>query len=97
MKKGDVTTKAIGLAIAGVLAGSRLATAIQDTTTKPADKTKPAAGEDKSAKDKTSASSDKHVCKGMNSCKGKGWVMSTSAEVCTKKGGKPEKTPTKAM
>jgi hypothetical protein len=34
---------------------------------------------------------------GQNSCKGKGWVMSTSAEVCTKNGGKPEKTPTKAM
>ena len=26
---------------------------------------------------------------GQNSCKGKGWVTTTSAKVCTDKGGKP--------
>ena len=73
MKKGDLTTRAIGLAVAGVFAGSRLAHAIQDSTAKPADKAKPAASEDKSAKDKAAApSADKHTCKGQNSCKGKG-------------------------
>ena len=73
MRKGDLTTKAIGLAIAGVFAGSRLAHALQDANTKPADSNaKPAATEDKSAKDKAQAPSDKHTCKGMNSCKGKG-------------------------
>jgi hypothetical protein len=34
---------------------------------------------------------------GQNSCKGKGWVMATSAKMCTDKGGKPEKAPTNAM
>lgn len=28
-----------------------------------------------------------HACAGMNSCKGKGWIMTTTAEECTKKGG----------
>ena len=29
-----------------------------------------------------------HSCKGQNECKGKGWVESSSAEDCAKKGGK---------
>ena len=67
MKKGDLTTKAIGLAIAGVLAGSGLATAMTPAKSGSA---KTTAGDEK-AKDQ-SASSDKHVCAGKNSCKGKG-------------------------
>jgi hypothetical protein len=70
MKKGDLTTNVLGLAIAGVLAGSGLAVARQDANTKPADK-KPVTSGDEKAKDK-SAASDKHVCKGQNACKGKG-------------------------
>ena len=69
MKKGDLTTNVLGLAIAGVLAGSGLALAKQDT--KPADNKKPVTSGDEKAKDKA-ASSDKHVCKGQNACKGKG-------------------------
>ena len=88
MKKGDLTTKAIGLAIAGVFAGSRLAHAIQDSTAKPADKNTPAASEDKSAKDKAQAPTDKHTCKGQNSCKGQGYLETASADECTAKGGK---------
>ncbi len=68
MKKGDLTTKAIGLAIAGVLAGSRLATALQDSTAKPSEKKPVSTGEEKAK----AAESDKHACKGMNACKGKG-------------------------
>ena len=83
MKKGDLTTRAIGLAVAGVFAGSRLAHAIQDSTAKPADKAKPAASEDKSAKDKAQAPTDKHTCKGQNSCKGQGYLELTKAE-CSK-------------
>ncbi len=29
-----------------------------------------------------------HSCAGKNECKGKGWVNTSSAEECTKKGGK---------
>ena len=29
-----------------------------------------------------------HSCAGKNECKGKGWVNASSAEECTKKGGK---------
>jgi len=50
-----------------------------------------------SCKGQSSCKTASNGCMGQNSCKGKGWVMSTSAEVCTKNGGKPEKTPTKAM
>lgn len=86
MKKGDLTTKAIGLAIAGVLAGSGLAMALPGTSTGEA-KT---AGDEK-AKDKQAAS-DKHVCKGMNACKGKGGCKSGDAgchgkNSCKGKGG----------
>ncbi len=66
MKKGDLTTKAIGLAIAGVLAGSGLASAMVTAGAGTSAK----AGDEK-AKD-TKSASDKHVCKGMNSCKGTG-------------------------
>ena len=89
MKKGDLTTNVLGLAIAGVLAGSGLALAKQDAA-KPADK-KPAATGGETAKDKA-ASSDKHVCKGQNACKGKGGCKSGDAgcagkNSCKGKGG----------
>ncbi len=87
MKKGDLTTKAIGLAIAGVLAGSGLAMALPSGEAKEAK----SAGDEK-AKDKKQASSDKHVCKGMNACKGKGGCKSGDAgcagkNSCKGKGG----------
>jgi hypothetical protein len=90
MKKGDLTTKAIGLAIAGILAGSRLATAVQDSAAKPADKKPVSTGEEK-AKDKA-APSDKNACKGMNACKGKGGCKSgdggcAGKNSCKGKGG----------
>lgn len=50
-----------------------------------------------SCKGQSSCKSASNSCMGQNSCKGKGWVMATSAKVCTDKGGKPEKAPTKAM
>ena len=50
-----------------------------------------------SCKGQSSCKTASNGCMGQNSCKGKGWVMSTSAKVCTKQGGKPEKTSTKAM
>ena len=89
MKKGDLTTKAIGLAIAGVLAGSTLMTALP--TKGSGDEKKPATGDEK-AKDKATASSDKHVCKGMNSCKGQGGCKAGDAgcagkNSCKGKGG----------
>ena len=34
-----------------------------------------------------SCSSANNSCKGQNSCKGKGWVMTSSAQECTQKGG----------
>ena len=85
MKKGDLTTKAIGLAIAGVLAGSGLAMAapkLQSNSAKPSDQ---------KASDKAAAS-DKHVCAGKNSCKGKGGCKSGDAgcagkNSCKGKGG----------
>lgn len=50
-----------------------------------------------SCKGQSSCKSASNGCMGQNSCKGKGWVTATSAKVCTDKGGKPEKAPTKAM
>ena len=87
MKKGDLTTKAIGLAIAGVLAGSGLAMA---TPAGKSDSAKQTAGDEK-AKD-TKAASDKHVCAGKNSCKGKGGCKAGDAgcagkNSCKGKGG----------
>ena len=93
MKKGDVTKKAIGLAIAGVFAGSRLASAAtQATSTGKTEGAKPVAGDEKGSKDKAKAVSDKHVCKGMNSCKGKGGCKTGDAgcsgkNSCKGKGG----------
>jgi len=73
MKKTDLGMKAIGLAVAGVLAGSRLMSALPKNEAKGEGK-KGSAGDEK--KDKAQASSDKHACKGMNSCKGKGGCKS---------------------
>ena len=92
MTKGDVTKKAIGLAIAGVFAGSRLASAAtQATTTGKTEGAKPVTGDEKT-KEKPKAASDKHVCKGMNSCKGKGGCKSgdggcAGKNSCKGKGG----------
>ena len=70
LKKGDATTKVIGLAIAGIFAGSRLMKAVETAKATGGDSNKPTAGDEK--KDKAAAESDKHVCKGMNACKGQG-------------------------
>jgi len=79
MKKGDLTKKAIGLAVAGVFAGSRLASAINQAATTGTNDAKPVAGDEKKADDKKAAS-DKHVCAGKNSCKGKGGCASADAK-----------------
>ena len=50
-----------------------------------------------SCKGQSSCKGANNGCMGQNSCKGKGWVMATSAKVCSDKGGKPEKSPTKEM
>ena len=50
-----------------------------------------------SCKGQSSCKNANNGCMGQNSCKGKGWIMTTSAKQCTDKGGKPRKTPTKAM
>jgi hypothetical protein len=89
MKKGDLKVQAIGLAVAGVLAGSRLLSALPKDAAKGEGK-KSSAGDEK--KDKAQASSDKHVCKGMNSCKGKGGCKSgdngcSGKNSCKGKGG----------
>ena len=76
MKKGDLKVQAIGLAVAGVLAGSRLLSALPKDEAKGEGK-KSSAGDEK--KDKAKAGSDAHACKGMNSCKGKGGCKSGSA------------------
>jgi hypothetical protein len=60
-----------------------------------ADKVKCVGGN--SCKGQSSCKSASNGCMGQNSCKGKGWVMATSAKMCTDKGGKPEKAPTNAM
>jgi hypothetical protein len=90
MKKGDLTVKALGLAVAGVLAGSRLMSALPAGEAK-GDEKKPASTGDQS-KDKTSPASDKHVCKGMNACKGQGGCKSgdngcSGKNSCKGKGG----------
>jgi len=89
MKKGDLTVKAIGLAVAGVLAGSQLLSALPKNESKAGGKN---SSTNQDAKDKTAASSDKHVCKGMNSCKGKGGCKSgdngcSGKNSCKGKGG----------
>lgn len=48
-----------------------------------------------SCKGQSACSSASNGCQGQNACKGKGFVMTSSAEECKQKGGKPE-TP-KAM
>jgi hypothetical protein len=70
MKKGDLTVKALCLAVAGVLAGSGLMVALPAGGVK-GDEAKPASTDAK-AQDTAGATSDKHVCKGQNACKGKG-------------------------
>ena len=70
MTKGDLTKKAIGLAVAGVFAGSRLASAINQAAATGTNDAKPVAGDEKSTDKK--AAKDAHVCAGKNSCKGKG-------------------------
>jgi len=50
-----------------------------------------------SCKGQSACQTAKNGCMGQNSCKGKGWVMSASVKACTDQGGKPDKTPTKAM
>src|SRR5205807_9607176 len=91
MKKGDLTTKALGLAIAGVLAGGSLVKA-QQSSPPSTDKDKKPAASDEKAKDKAGATSDKHVCKGMNACKGMGGCKSgdngcSGKNSCKGKGG----------
>ena len=76
MKKGDLKMKAIGLAVAGVLAGSRLMSALPKDDARSEGK-KSSAGDEK--KDKAQASTDKHVCKGQNACKGQGGCKSGDA------------------
>ena len=84
MRRNDLVSKALGLAIAGILAGSGLVSA-QSNTDKPKAPTAKPSGDDKHAcggpngcggatKSSTgkSARGDKHVCKGLNTCKGKG-------------------------
>ena len=90
MKKGDLKVKALGLAVAGVIAGSGLMVAQQAGGTQ-GDEKKPASSDEK-AKDKAGAASDKHVCKGMNACKGKGGCKSgdngcAGKNSCKGKGG----------
>ena len=80
MRKKDLVSKALGLAIAGILAGGLAAA--QSSTDKPKSPTaKPSADKNgcggpngcgTKASDTKAAASDKHVCKGMNACKGKG-------------------------
>ncbi len=43
-----------------------------------------------SCKGQSSCKSASNSCKGQNSCKGKGWVMTSSADECTKAGGHVE-------
>ncbi len=91
MRKGDLKVKAIGLAVAGVLAGSQLLSALPKNASKSGDKNGNA-GEEKGAKDKAGATSDKHVCKGQNACKGKGGCKSgdngcAGKNSCKGKGG----------
>ena len=42
-----------------------------------------------SCKGKSSCKSAQNDCKGENACKGKGFVMTSSPEECTQKGGHP--------
>jgi hypothetical protein len=44
-----------------------------------------------SCKGQSSCQTASNSCQGQNSCKGKGWVMTSSADECTKKGGTVEK------
>jgi hypothetical protein len=88
MKKGDLTVKALGLAVAGVLAGSGLMVAMPASS--KGDEKKPASNDQ--SKDKAAAATDKHVCKGQNACKGKGGCKSGDAgcagkNSCKGKGG----------
>lgn len=43
-----------------------------------------------SCKGMSSCKTAQNDCKGQNACKGKGFVMTTTQEVCTQKGGHPE-------
>jgi len=90
MTKGDLTKKAIGLAVAGVFAGSRLASAINQAAATGTNDAKPVAGDEKSTDKK--AAKDAHVCAGKNSCKGKGGCKAGDAgcagkNSCKGKGG----------
>jgi len=43
-----------------------------------------------SCKGQSSCKGASHSCKGKNACKNEGFVMTSSADECTSKGGRPE-------
>ncbi len=100
MKSGDLESKSLRLAVAGLLAGAIGGQALaapragaNKPTPAPNDKNACAGpnGCGSSAR-KTDTGSDKHVCKGLNACKGKGGCKSGDAgcaakNSCKGKGG----------
>ena len=82
------TTKAMlaGAAFTGLLAGT--GAAVKASTLLPSLKTSFSAQDQGQDQKSDKQDKEKHACKGQNSCKGKGFLPTSSAKECTDKGGK---------
>jgi uncharacterized membrane protein len=95
MDRKTITGAVLAAAVGAMFLSTPVLAQTSSGNSASADKVKCMGGN--SCKGQSSCKSASNGCMGQNSCKGKGWVMATSAKVCTDKGGKPEKAPTNAM
>jgi uncharacterized membrane protein len=95
MDRKTITGAVLAAAVGAMFLSTPVLAQTSSGNSASADKVKCVGGN--SCKGQSSCKSASNGCMGQNSCKGKGWVMATSAKMCTDKGGKPEKAPTNAM
>jgi uncharacterized membrane protein len=95
MDRKTITGAVLAAAVGAMFLSTPVLAQTSSGNSASADKVKCMGGN--SCKGQSSCKSASNGCMGQNSCKGKGWVMATSAKMCTDKGGKPEKAPTNAM
>lgn len=85
MKKSALRGAMLATAVALMFTGSALAADSPGSSTSAPAQVKCVGGN--SCKGQSSCKSASNGCQGQNSCKGKGYVMTTSAQQCTKQGG----------
>ena len=86
-KTSKIAGAALATAVALAFVGATAHAADEGASSKPA-QVKCVGGN--SCKGQSACKSASNNCKGQNGCKGKGYVMTSSADECTKAGGKVE-------